>query len=78
LRVGTAVAEITAQPHTGCAKFAERFGVDAARFVNSPVGRAHNFRGINARVVQGGVVRPGDVVAKADSSPPTPGGGAHR
>ena len=26
LRVGTAVVEVTEQPHTGCAKFAERFG----------------------------------------------------
>ncbi|MFA5885193.1 MAG: MOSC domain-containing protein [Acidimicrobiia bacterium] len=64
LAVGTAVVEITEQPHTGCAKFAERFGMDVARFVSSPVGRAHNFRGINARVVEGGFVRPGDVAAK--------------
>jgi len=64
LGVGTAEVEITAQPHTGCAKFADRFGIDAARFVNSAVGRAHRFRGVNARVVAGGIVRPGDVVAK--------------
>jgi hypothetical protein len=61
LTLGTALVEVTAQPHTGCAKFADRFGIAAARFVNSPEGRAHNFRGINARVVQAGVVRPGDV-----------------
>jgi len=66
LRVGTAVVEVTEQPHTGCAKFAERFGIEAARFVNSPVGRAHRFRGLNARVVEAGVVRPGDVVATID------------
>ena len=64
LQVGTAVVEITGQPHTGCAKFADRFGMDAARFVNSAEGRAHNFRGINAHVVSGGEVRPGDVVTK--------------
>ena len=64
LAVGTALVEITEQPHTGCAKFADRFGLDVARFVNSPVGRAHNFRGINARVVEGGIVRPGDPIAK--------------
>ena len=51
LDVGTAIVEITDEPHTGCAKFAERFGTDAARFVNSPVGREHNLRGVNARVI---------------------------
>jgi hypothetical protein len=64
LEVGTAVVEITDEPHTGCAKFAERFGMDAVRFVNSSVGREHNLRGVNARVVTGGVVRPGDRVRK--------------
>ena len=64
LEVGTAVVEITDEPHTGCAKFAERFGMDAVRFVNSPAGREHNLRGVNARVVTGGVVRPGDRVRK--------------
>src|SRR5262245_5535963 len=64
LELGTAVVEITAEPHTGCAKFAERFGMDAVRFVNSPVGRAHNLRGINARVIAGGVVCPGDAIRK--------------
>ncbi|MBM3660472.1 MAG: MOSC domain-containing protein [Actinobacteria bacterium] len=64
LALGTAVVEVTEAPHTGCAKFADRFGIDAARFVNSDLGRAHNLRGINTRVVTGGVVRTGDVVAK--------------
>jgi hypothetical protein len=64
LEIGAAVVEITDAPHTGCAKFADRFGMDAARFVNSPVGREHNLRGVNARVISGGVIRPGDRVRK--------------
>ena len=48
----------------GCAKFAARFGNDALRFVNSPVGRELNFRGLNVAVVQGGIVRVGDTVTK--------------
>ena len=66
LAIGSAVIEVTAQPHTGCAKFIERFGADAHQFVNSPVGRELNLRGINAKVVQAGRIRVGDVVAKAD------------
>jgi hypothetical protein len=64
LAVGTAVIEVTDQPHTGCAKFAARFGAEALRFVTTGVGGAARFRGINAKVVQPGVVRPGDAVTK--------------
>jgi hypothetical protein len=65
LSLGTAVLEVSAKPHTGCKKFAERFGQDAARFVNSPVGRELNLRGINTRVVVAGTVRVGDTVRKS-------------
>ena len=64
LSLGTAIIEVTDQPHTGCAKFVERFGVEAMKFVNSPVGRSLRLRGLNARVVQPGTVRSGDVVRK--------------
>ena len=64
LRLGTAIIEVTDQPHTGCGKFAERFGVDAMKFVNSSTGRSLRLRGLNARVVQPGTVRVGDAVAK--------------
>lgn len=64
LAIGEAVIEVTPQPHTGCAKFVERFGLDAMKFVNSPVGRSLNLRGINARVVQPGTVRVGDRARK--------------
>jgi len=64
LAIGSAVIEVTAQPHTGCAKFIERFGADAHRLVNSPVGRELNLRGINAKVVQAGTIRVGDAVLK--------------
>jgi MOSC domain-containing protein YiiM len=64
LAVGSAVIEVTAEPHRGCGKFSRRFGVDAMRWVNSAVGRELNLRGINARIVRGGVVRPGDAISK--------------
>jgi MOSC domain-containing protein YiiM len=64
LSVGTAVIEITAEPHTGCKKFNERFGRDALRFVNSPEGRALRLRGVNTKVVEAGQVRVGDTIRK--------------
>lgn len=59
-----AVLEVTAKPHAGCRKFLARFGEDAVAFVNSEEGRRLRLRGLNARVVQGGVVRVGDVVRR--------------
>jgi hypothetical protein len=67
LSIGDAVIEVTHQPHRGCAKFMARFGEPALRFVNSRVGRELRLRGLNARVVTSGVVRPGDKVAKLRS-----------
>jgi len=64
LALGSAVIEVTDQPHTGCKKFAARFGLDALKFVNSPVGRQLQLRGVNARVAQAGVIRIGDLVKK--------------
>lgn len=64
LQAGAAVIEVTGEPHTGCKKFAQRFGLETLEFFNSPEGRALNLRGINTRVVQPGVVRTGDTVRK--------------
>jgi hypothetical protein len=64
LDLGSAVIEVTDQPHTGCKKFVERFGLDAMKFVNSTVGRQLNLRGINTKVIQGGTVRVGDIARK--------------
>jgi hypothetical protein len=68
LAIGSAVIEVTPVPHTGCGQFVERFGLDAQKFVNSPIGRELQLRGINARVVQPGVIRVGDVARKTPAS----------
>ena len=64
VQIGTAVIEFSEPPHTGCAKFSGRFGVDALKFVNSPIGRELRLRGANCRVVVAGTVRTGDVIRK--------------
>jgi MOSC domain-containing protein YiiM len=66
LAIGSAVIEVTKPPHTGCAKFSQRFGFDASRFVNSPLGLELRLRGMNAKVVTAGTVRVGDEVRKLD------------
>ena len=64
LGIGEAVVEVTTKPHTGCAKFTKRFGLDVTRFINSPDGQTLRVRGINARVVQSGAIAVGDLVRK--------------
>jgi hypothetical protein len=59
-----AVLEVTSKPHAGCKKFLARFGPDALAFVNGETGSRMRLRGLNARVVQGGRIRPGDVVRR--------------
>jgi hypothetical protein len=64
LALGSAVVEVTDQPHLGCEKFGARFGKDAWRFVNSRVGRELRLRGANTRIISSGTVRTGDRVHK--------------
>lgn len=64
LQLGTAIIEVTAQPHTGCKKFIARFGRDAMKFVNSTTGKDLCLRGINAKVIQPGTIKTGDIAKK--------------
>ena len=64
LALGSAIIEVTPVDHTGCKKFAERFGVDAVKFVSTPVGRELRLRGMYAKVVQPGRIRSGDKVRR--------------
>jgi MOSC domain-containing protein YiiM len=64
LALGSTVLEVTAPPHLGCQKFVARFGMEAMKFVNSPVGKELRLRGIHARVIQPGQIRTTDIVRK--------------
>jgi hypothetical protein len=62
LDFGGAALEVTAEPHTGCAKFSARFGVEALRLTATPEGRFLRLRGINTRVLRAGRISVGDTV----------------
>lgn len=64
IAIGDVILEVSPLPHTGCHKFVARFGVEAMKFVNSPVGRELCLRGINAKIVRGGVIRVGNKATK--------------
>jgi hypothetical protein len=64
LAIGSAIIEVTPKPHNGCKKFVQRFGLEAMKFVNSPIGKELHLRGIYAKVVQSGVIQKGDLVKK--------------
>jgi MOSC domain-containing protein YiiM len=65
LALGEALVEISAHPHTGCAKFTERFGSDATKWLASATGRELRLRGVNAKIVRGGAVRRGASIRRA-------------
>jgi MOSC domain-containing protein YiiM len=64
LRLGGVVLEVTEMPHTGCSKFAGRFGQDALRWANWRHWRERRLRGVNCRVVESGTVRVGDAIER--------------
>lgn len=66
LQIGSVILEVCQHPHTGCAKFTERFGEGAIRAVNSPIGRATRRRGVNVRVVQAGTLTLSDLIHKVE------------
>lgn len=72
LQIGSAIIEVTAKPHTGCAKFTRRFGLAAHRWVNGAAGTRERLRGICATVVVAGTIGVGDTVTKQTAGPVPP------
>ena len=64
LSIGAAVIQVTETPHNGCKKFAARYGLDALKFISTPVGKQLRLRGVNAKVISAGTIRAGDSVRK--------------
>jgi MOSC domain-containing protein YiiM len=66
LTVGDAILRVSEPPHTGCSTFRDRFGIDALRWVSTPLGRAQRLRGMNCSVERAGTIRVGDAIAVLD------------
>lgn len=66
LAFGTAIVQVSREPHLGCKKFVGRFGLEAMKFVNSELGKQLHLRGINAKVVEAGVVTVGSTIRKLE------------
>ena len=64
LALGSAVLEVTDEPHTGCKKFTARFGLDAMAFVNSPRAARSTCAGSTRASSSRARVRVGDAVPK--------------
>lgn len=54
LRAGDALLEVTDEPHTGCSKYAARFGAQALKFISAPARKRLQLRGLYVRVVTDG------------------------
>jgi hypothetical protein len=65
LAIGSQVIiEISDLSHTGCSKFAGRYGNDARTFTNNERGTSLHLRGRYAKIVSGGSISVGDEVRK--------------
>lgn len=62
VQAGSALLEVTPEPHDGCIKFSRRFGNDALRFTAHSSRRHYNLRGIYLTTLEDGDVAIGDVV----------------
>ncbi|MGB0257920.1 MAG: MOSC domain-containing protein [Coraliomargarita sp.] len=60
LQIGNAVIEVSDVENDACGKFAQRFGVDALKWVRRPEHLSLRLRGIFCRIEQSGWVRVGD------------------
>ncbi len=62
INLGEAVIEVSDLPHTGCKKFAARYGAAVKNYLDSPKGQNLNLRGVYARILKAGKVSVGDTL----------------
>ena len=66
LRIGIVLLEVTAEPHNGCGKFANRFGTDALKWLNEKDHRTERRRGLHAKVLEPGTLTVGQRIVVED------------
>lgn len=70
LRAGEALLVVTPVPHNGCKKWVQRFGLHPMQLNLDPAWRHLRLRGLYLRVLEEGVVRPGDRVVVVSRAQP--------
>ena len=63
--LGSAIFALTAEPHTGCAKFSKRFG--SAALKKTVLDREKKLRGVYVHVVRGGTIQVGEVLQRLEA-----------
>ena len=64
IQLGEVIMQISTLPHTGCTKFARRFGGHARKWTATEEGARQRRRGVYAHVVQDGEIKVGDPITK--------------
>lgn len=64
IQLGEVVMQISRLPHTGCTKFARRFGGHARKWTATEEGARQRRRGVYAHVIQDGEIKVGDSIIK--------------
>ena len=64
LQIGEVVMEVSSLPHTGCTKFARRFGGAARKWTGTDQGQRERRRGVYTKVIVDGEIRLGDRIKK--------------
>ena len=64
IQLGEVVMQISTLPHTGCTKFARRFGGHARKWTATDEGARERRRGVYAHVIQDGEIKVGDRISK--------------
>ena len=64
LQIGGVLMEVSELPHTGCNKFARRFGMPARKWVMSDEGKTARRRGVYTRILTNGEIKVGDRIKK--------------
>ena len=64
IQLGDVIMQISTLPHTGCTKFARRFGGHARKWTATEQGARERRRGVYAHVIQDGEIEVGDSIRK--------------